>query len=581
MARISEQIIESIRSKADIVDTISNYIQLKKRGRNFFGICPFHDEKTPSFSVNQDKQIYKCFGCGVGGSSINFVMEIEKLDFVEAIKFLGEQYGIEVNFNKSEKENNTFSQLIEINELVSTYYMNNLFKEENKEILKHINNRGILNETIKEFKLGYADSSYNKVLKGLQSKDYNPIAMKQSGLFIDTKNGYIDRFRSRIMFSIQNTAGKVVAFAGRVYNSNDSAKYVNSPETPLYVKSDILYGLNITKNDLIKSSKAIVVEGYLDLLQLYQAGIKNVVAVSGTSFTEKHAKLIKRYCKEIFIAYDGDNAGISAAIKAAYILMRHGLNVKIVAIPIDKDPDDWVKNEGVKPFMNALENSLEVIDFQYKHKGEMKTSIELSQFINTIIDELGQIDDPIMQELQCKNLSRICNVSEKNILKKLSTVSKKQYSPKIDANNKISTLDNLDLVEQELIKLCFNPNAELRKLINDRINTNWIINNSNRKIFSVISIHLNSDSPPNPSILMNELEEKERKLLAHLVIDIDELIDANINMAIDCLKRLESYWLKNTLNNLRQRLKGNITDEIEIDIVSEINEIQKQLNNIL
>ena len=243
MARISEQIIENIRSKADIVDTISNYIQLKKRGRNFFGICPFHDEKTPSFSVNQDKQIYKCFGCGVGGSSINFVMEIEKLDFVEAIKYLGEKYGIEVNLNRSEKENNTFSQLIEINELVSMYYMNNLFKEENKEVLKHINNRGISDEIIKEFKLGYADSSYNKVLKGIQSKEFNPIAMKQSGLFIDTKNGYIDRFRSRIMFSIQNTTGKVVAFAGRVYNSNEPAKYVNSPETPLYVKSDILYGL--------------------------------------------------------------------------------------------------------------------------------------------------------------------------------------------------------------------------------------------------------------------------------------------------------------------------------------------------
>ncbi len=580
MARISEQIIESIRSKADIIDTISGYIQLKKRGRNFFGICPFHDEKTPSFSVNQDKQIYKCFGCGAGGGSINFIMEIEKLDFVEAIKYLGEKYGVQIDLHQSVKENSIFSQLIEINDIVSTYYMNNLFKQSNSDVLNHLNSRGISSETIKEFKLGYADNSYDTVLKGIQSKKFKSDAMKQSGLFINTKNGYIDRFRSRIMFTIQNTAGKTVAFAGRVYNSNDSAKYVNSPETPLYVKSNILYGLYKTKNEIIKSSRAIVVEGYLDLLQLYQAGIKNIVAVSGTSFTEQHAKLIKRYCNEVFLAYDGDNAGISSAIKAAYILMKHGVNVKIVPLPINKDPDDWVKNEGPEPFLNALENSLEVIDFEYKHKGEMKSSIELSQFIDKIINELKQIDDPIMQELQCKNLSRLCNVSEKNIIKKLSTISKKQYTTNKDNNKQNDSLKNLELVEQELIKLCFSADIDIRKLINERIDSNWIINDSNKKMFSVISVHLNSEAPPNPSILMNELKEKERKILAHLVINIDDSINANVNMAIDCLNRLEGYWLKHNLNVLRLKLRDNLSEELEIDLVSKINEIQTQLNNI-
>tara|TARA_B100000029_G_scaffold514793_1_gene619027 strand:+ start:996 stop:2741 length:1746 start_codon:yes stop_codon:yes gene_type:complete len=580
VARISEQIIESIRSKADIIDTISGYIQLKKRGRNFFGICPFHDEKTPSFSVNQDKQIYKCFGCGAGGGSINFIMEIEKLDFVEAIKYLGEKYGVQIDLHQSVKENSIFSQLIEINDIVSTYYMNNLFKQSNSDVLNHLNSRGISSETIKEFKLGYADNSYDTVLKGIQSKKFKSDAMKQSGLFINTKNGYIDRFRSRIMFTIQNTAGKTVAFAGRVYNSNDSAKYVNSPETPLYVKSNILYGLYKTKNEIIKSSRAIVVEGYLDLLQLYQAGIKNIVAVSGTSFTEQHAKLIKRYCNEVFLAYDGDNAGISSAIKAAYILMKHGVNVKIVPLPINKDPDDWVKNEGPEPFLNALENSLEVIDFEYKHKGEMKSSIELSQFIDKIINELKQIDDPIMQELQCKNLSRLCNVSEKNIIKKLSTISKKQYTTNKDNNKQNDSLKNLELVEQELIKLCFSADIDIRKLINERIDSNWIINDSNKKMFSVISVHLNSEAPPNPSILMNELKEKERKILAHLVINIDDSINANVNMAIDCLNRLEGYWLKHNLNVLRLKLRDNLSEELEIDLVSKINEIQTQLNNI-
>ena len=584
MARVSEQIIESVRSKADIVDTISNYIQLKKRGRNFFGICPFHDEKTPSFSVNQQKQIYKCFGCGVGGGSINFIMEIEKLDFIEAIKYLGEQHGIEIELNQSTKDNSLYSQLFEINSLVSSYYLNNLFKDSNNDVLKHLNNRGISNDTIKKFKLGYAEKSYDSILKCLQSKQFNSNSMKQAGLFIDTKNGYIDRFRSRIMFSIQNPAGKVVAFAGRIYNTDDPAKYINSPETPLYTKSDILYGLDKTKNEIIKSSKAIVVEGYLDLLQLYQAGIKNVVAVSGTSLTEQHGKLLKRYCKEVYLAYDGDKAGISAAIKAAYILMRNGINVRILSIPKDKDPDDWVKDDGVEPFINAINNSSETIKFQYNNSGKLDSSLELSQFINSVINELVQIDDPILQELQCKTLSKVSNVSESNIIKKLTSINgSRKYSSKKESptlpNNKPTK--NLHLVEEELIKLCFEDDLEIRKLIYERVNLEWIIDESIKKIFSTISIHLNSESSPNPSILMNELEKNERKLLAQLVINSDGLINVNLNMAIDCLNRLEVYWLKNNLNLLREKLHTPISDKQENGVLSQINDIQNQLNSIL
>ena len=583
MALLSEQIIESVRSKADIVDTVSNYIQLKKRGRNFFGICPFHDEKTPSFSVNQDKQIYKCFGCGAGGSSINFIMEIEKLDFIEAIKYLGEQHGVNINLNKNNKEYSISSQLFELNEFTSKIYVENLFDVKNNEVLEHIKKRGLNQDTINFFKLGYANNSYNDLLKIVQSKEYNPNTMKKSGLFIDTKKGYMDRFRSRIIFPINNATGKIVAFAGRIYNSDDPAKYVNSPETPLYIKSNILYGLDKTKNDIIKNSCAIIVEGYLDLLQLYQSGIKNVVAISGTSLTDQHAKLIKRYCNNIYLAYDGDDAGVSAAIKASYILMKNNLSVKILSIPKNKDPDDWIKSDGIEPFNNAIKNSLETIEFQFKHKSLSNSSSDLSQFINSIINELSKIDDPIVQELQCKILANISNISEKNILKKLDTLNNPikfriRDKMKSDFQDK---RDNVKLVEEEIIKLCFETDIEIRKLISNRLKLDWLTNDSIKKIFSVISIHLTSETCPNPSILMNELDEEERKILAELIINSNDIIDVNIDIAIDCLNRLEKISLKNRLNILRESLKIKLNDKEERKTLTKINEIQKQLNKII
>ena len=263
--------------------------------------------------------------------------------------------------------------------------------------------------------------------------------------------------------------------------------------------------------------------------------------------------------------------------------MKNNLSVKILSIPNDKDPDDWVRDDGIEPFKNALKNSLETIEFQYKHKGISNSSFDLSQFINSIINELSQIDDPIVQELQCKILAKISNISETNILKKLETitnVNKTKPKNKIKNNTQMKS-ENVRLVEEELIKLCFEPDIEVRKLINDRINLDWLTNDSIKKIFSVTSIHLTSKSHPNPSILMNELDEKERKMLAELIINSNELIDVNINMAIDCLNRLEKFSLKHKLNTLRENLKMKIDEEQEKITLIKITEIQNQLNQLI
>ena len=254
MARIAEQTIEHIRSSIDIVDLIGQYVQLKKRGHNYFGICPFHLEKTPSFAVNPDKQIYKCFGCGSGGGTINFIMSIEKLEFIESIKFLAEKYGIKINLN-SNKTNKLFSQLFEMHNQATQFYQDQLNTIQGKKIIKYLNSRGIKNETIKEFKIGYSPDNWSLLLNKIRELDFSSEAMVQSGLFINGKKGYFDRFRNRIMFPISNRNDKIIAFGGRVNNSDEAAKYVNSSETPIYNKSEIFYGLSKTKNFLSELSK--------------------------------------------------------------------------------------------------------------------------------------------------------------------------------------------------------------------------------------------------------------------------------------------------------------------------------------
>ena len=317
MARISEQIIEQIRSTADIIEVLSDYMQLKKRGRNYFGLCPFHDEKTASFSVNPERQIYKCFGCNVGGGVINFIMEIESMEFVNAVKHLANKYSIELQIDDVlNQSGNLTSQLFQIYSQTAHTFHNNLDSNQGQKVLSHLESRGLSKEIIQKFKLGYSLKQKDTLLTAFRKKGVKGDVMKQSGLFIDTKSGYMDRFRGRIMFSIHNSSGKISAFAGRVFESDEPAKYVNSPETSIYKKSKILYGLHETKQIIRERKSVIVVEGYLDFLQLYQSGIHNCVAVSGTAFTDQHALQLKRFCNDVYLAYDGDSAGKAAAIRA-------------------------------------------------------------------------------------------------------------------------------------------------------------------------------------------------------------------------------------------------------------------------
>ena len=583
MARISEQSIEKIRSVADIYDIISSYVELKKKGRNFFGLCPFHGEKTPSFSVNTEKQIYKCFGCGEGGSSIDFIMQKHNYDFVEALTYLADKYSIDLEISGSNnKVMGIRSEILEMNKYTSQMYYNNLLDSQNKNILNHLNQRGFSNEIIKDFELGLSFNKWDTLLKKIQTKNYQTQSMKASGLFSDGKHGYIDRFRNRIMFTIHDSIGNPIAFAGRAIEKEENAKYINSTETPVYNKSKVLYGLHQTKDHISKSNNAIIVEGYFDFLQLFQSGIKNIVAVSGTSFTDGHAQMLKRLTKNAKIAYDGDSAGIAAAIRAGYVLLKNGLNPSIIEMPDGKDPDDWILNEGTEPFIESSNNSISLMKFSLS-KFKKESDNNIASFINDTILELSQIDDSVIAEIHLKELAEITQISFESIMQNFeSVVDKKNKIQQTKSSNYNSRPTNHSLsVEDDLIMLCFSKEKEIREKIYNDLNPDWIENINTRRIYDEIYLHLNSRFEPQAEIIIDQLKEKEDKnKLAGLLSESDK-INPTIGMAKNSINRLHYNCLMKKMKSLREELKNSEKDFKDgTKLINEISIIQNSLNNL-
>ena len=580
MARISEQTIEIVRTAADIVEVISSYIELKKKGQNFFGLCPFHGEKTPSFSVNQNKQIFKCFGCGAGGGVINFVMDIDSLQFVEAVEKLASMYNIKIETSATDKRiKNLKGQLIEINKLSAKYYVDQL--QQDKTIKSYLYKRNFNDEMIKLFQLGYSDKSSSNLLPYLQKKDFSSESMKKSGLFIDGKNGYFDRFISRLIFPITDKNGDIIAFAGRdLSNKENTAKYINSIETPIYNKSKTFYGLNLAKEFIRKEKFIIIVEGYFDLIRLYQNNIKNVIAISGTSFTDMHASIIKQYSKNIIIAFDGDSAGKKAAIRTGYTLLRSLINPKILTIPAGMDPDDWVENKGTTPFKEAIKESKTVIDFNYNFL-KLEKNNDINIIIEDIIIEICAIEDPVFRELTVKHLSEVVNISTESILMTLNNkLFKKQRINSIKDNNEkkyiIKSGPNF-LLEDDFIRLCLNKSKIIREIIFKNMNTKWLNSKIHSEIYEKLYIHLKSEEGIPINLIINKITDNIiRNKLTDLSITAAK-IESNEDLIFDCLIQLEKIDLQKKLDILRNSLKNSDDDNSLVQTLKEISLMEKHI----
>ena len=580
MARIPQETIDRINDNADIVDVVSKHVDLTKRGRNFFGLCPFHNEKTPSFSVAPDKGIYHCFGCGQGGNAVNFIMEYEKITFVEALQQLGKELSIEVEFSGDEKSKDFFSKLYSLHDFATELYHKTLFLDQAKKAKEYLLNRGFDEKSLKLFKVGYAPKDSSFLLNKIKSKNLSKEAIEKSGLFGSSNARFYDRFRSRIMFPISNSSGKVIAFGGRAFGTDDPAKYMNSPETPLYRKSEVFYGLNITRDYIRRENNAILVEGYTDLIQLFQSNIKNVIAVSGTAFTDRHVNHIRRLTSKVFLCYDGDSAGINASLKAGYSLLKGGVEPRIIVIPDQHDPDEWIKKIGSEKFKtNSIDKAIGLINFHLKTSNFFDVSpTKKSNIIKDILSMIIEIADPIIKQNIIKDLSQAAEVEENQIIYMFSQLRTKKIPNKSNEKQKFdfklfSTVNGK--AELGLIQVLAGNDFEAKSLIKNKLDITQIENPTIRKLIEVLM----SSKQVNPAEIISHFEESdEREIISKLLIKEDQTTEL-IELAKDCLSTLSKISVRKKIDQLRSKIREmELTGENTSEMMKKIIKLQKELN---
>ncbi len=418
----SDELIEEVRSANDIVDVISNYVRLTKKGGNYMGLCPFHNEKTPSFSVSQSKQMFYCFGCGAGGNVITFLMQYENDTFQEALQTLAQKAGIELPkqelSSKARREADKRARIMEINKASAKYFYAQLRMEQGKRGMQYFVNRGLSQDTLKKFGLGYSNKFSDDLYQYLRKQGYEDSILKDSGVVaIDERRGGHDKFWNRIMFPIMDANNRVIGFGGRVMGEGEP-KYLNSPETPVFDKSRSLYGLHLAKSS--RKPYILLCEGYMDVIALHQAGFDNAVASLGTAFTPGHANLLKRYTKEVYCTFDSDGAGIKAALRAIPILKEAGITAKIVKMKPYKDPDELIRAEGAEAYQKRIEEAqnsflfeVEVLQQQY----DMKDPESKTAFYSAVARKILEFEEELERENYIESVAQKYQVGFENLRK--------------------------------------------------------------------------------------------------------------------------------------------------------------------
>ena len=426
--RIPESKIDEIRSASDIVDVISSYVSLKKRGKNFLGLCPFHQEKTPSFNVSPEKQMYHCFGCGVGGNVFTFVMELEKVSFIESVRTLADRAGITLPTDGGDTTQATENEgLYNACRLAGLHFHENLTSTvEGKLALEYFHHRGFADETIRKFGLGYSMNSWDDLLKHAEAKGVDTLILEKAGLVIrrEDSSGMYDRFRGRAMFPIFSPSGRPIGFGARKMREDDPVpgKYINSPETPVYVKSQNLYGLFHAREAIREKEHAILVEGYADLISVFQSGIENIIASSGTALTEEQILLVGRYAKNITLVYDADSAGSKATMRGVDMIIENGLEVRIAELPAGEDPDSFVKKHGGKEFQKLVEGAVTFLDFKaksFQEQGLLETPDGQTRAVRSIVETIARMRDELKRNFYIKNVAEKYGIYETVLFREL------------------------------------------------------------------------------------------------------------------------------------------------------------------
>lgn len=534
--RIPESKIEEIRNSIDIVDVISQHVQLRKRGKNFIGLCPFHSEKTPSFTVSEDKQIFHCFGCHTGGNVFKFLTEFHQISFVEAVQGLAEQQGITIEFDKAEYTEQQSEQevLYDINTEAARYFLNNLLNDDEGEFArKYLHGRNIKTQTLRSFGLGYALKGWENFINFAKTRNLNIDKCVQLGLIGKNSEGKLyDKLPGRLIFPIFSPNGRVIAFAGRVLDAKDTgAKYINSPESLIYIKGRILYGLSFAKDDIRRLDKAIIVEGYMDLISLYQSGIKNVVAVSGTALTDDQVQLLSRYTKNVVLLFDADVAGIKASMRSIEILLKRDMEVKIVSLPKGEDPDSYVNKYGKEEFEELIKRAENFLEYESKHyesQGKFEDPSTAAEAIRELVKPVALINDELKRNLLIRSIAQKFNLREKLIESELDKQIKQvkrfeKTDAKVFQNRKAgeTTSTLIDVVpeispvlynlEREIIKLLFEADRPVAELIFNYLHPEDFSNTLNRELFERVKDEFENEDNFTTSGLVGVLNDERKE----------------------------------------------------------------------
>jgi DNA primase len=609
--KISEQKIDEIRAAANIVDVISESVQLRKRGKNFLGLCPFHSEKTPSFTVSEEKQIYHCFGCHSGGNVFKFLMEYEKISFVESVQELAEKLGIqlEVEENVNTEFQNEQEILYDINTEAAKYFSNNLLNDSEGQIARdYFQKRNIKLQNMRAFGLGYALNGWENLVNFLHQKKIDLEKALQLGLISRSKDGRIfDTLPGRIIFPIFSPNGRVVAFAGRKLRESDGGgKYINSPESAIYVKGKILYGLSHAKDDIRKLNKAILVEGYMDLISLYQNGIKNVVAVSGTALTEDQVLLLSRYTKNVVLLFDADTAGIKASMRSIELLLKKEFEIKIASLPAGEDPDSFVNKFGkekFEDFINRAQNFLEYQTAYYDSQGMFNDPATMTEAIRELVKTIAWVSDELKQSVMIKSIARNFNLRfnliENELIKLKQTTINRINSPTyrkdgvIDVKEDnfilklINQIEHYGNTESDLIKYIFSNDQKVVEYLYNLLNSNDFENPDFIKIFVIAINEVETRGQIELDTVLNKIEDENiKKLLRITVIEkysVSYRWDNNdyqiknkdnfYKSVYDTIVKLKGYKYDEELNILRSKIESANDDNERFNLMKELNSL--------
>jgi len=557
----AEEIIEEVISRNDIVDVVSDYVKIKRKGKDYFGLCPFHSEKTPSFSVVPAKQIFYCFGCGKGGNVANFIKNIEKLDYIDSIKFLADRvsYVLPESNNPYEMEKQKKAKkIIEINQEAAKFYYKMLKSEVSLEARKYFSKRGLTAETIKKFGLGYAPNQWNELNKFLISKGYQEKDIMNAGLISKSSNGtYYDRFRNRIIFPIIDIRNRVIGFGGRILDG-DGPKYLNSPETAVYNKRLHLYGMNIAKNT--HSNNIIVTEGYMDCISLHQVGIDNAVASLGTSLTIMQGKLLKKNVSEVIIAYDSDSAGQKATIRGLDLLAKIGCSVKVIILEEYKDPDEYIKNRGSKQFNNLIKNALPLVEYKallLKKIFNINTTDGKVKFLKGVAKAMSQVNNGVEREMYIKSISTKYDISEQSLIlevrKNLGEITNEELEKKKVLEVKL--INNKNMLIKDFLSviaiLCI-ENSYIN-IVKEYLNKEFFTEEKYEKLFSEIYNRVSNDRSLDEAYILSILDEEDGSLFSGAVVSLEN----SLNLKKALYEKLQNYIMavaKKHINEITTQL---------------------------